>query len=146
MPPEHASPALELLTEMWLLWHTLAAKGEAQLQAQHGLELRQFISLGYLQASPVQPAELAQILGLPRYEISRLLAKLEERQLLTRSSTKGDGRKVDLLITEQGRALWQAALTTVEDLIDPLLARLQKGQLEQLIQTLLTLQRLGEEK
>ena len=63
----------------------LAADGAARLREDCGLDLKEFIAAGYLQATPTQPAQLAAELQMPRYEVSRLLGSLEQKGFVQRT-------------------------------------------------------------
>lgn len=144
LPPDAAelnSPELQFLTALWDTWQALTTVGEARLRAQHGLDLRGFIALSYLQSGPQQPADLACELGLPRYEISRVLAALDALGAVTRergtiTQNGADGRGVIVRITPAGRERCGAALLTVRALTGPPLAPLGNQQQLTLIQTL----------
>ena len=134
------SSELQFLTAMWDIWQALTTVGEARLRAQHGLDLRGFIALSYLQERPQQPADLARELGVPRYEISRVLAALDAQGAVTRErgtgSPGGDGRGVIVHITPLGCERWAAALQTIRTLTGPPLAHLGPARQLSLIQTL----------
>lgn len=123
-PTLPAPPELAFLTALWEVWQTLSARGEAELRARHSLDLRSFIALAYLQGGESQPARLACELGVPRYEVSRVLHALESRGAVTRTSARIDARRVTVTVTPQGAALWAAALDTVRAVTGPPLATL----------------------
>lgn len=126
-PPPSAllsSPELAFLTALWDAWQALSERGEAELRARHGLDLRSFVALAYVQGGADQPAQLARELGVPRYEVSRVLRGLEARGAVTRQSAQPDARRVTVTLTPQGTALWAAALETVRALTGPLLGTL----------------------
>lgn len=118
------TPEVQFLMGCWEVWHALAGPGDAALHAAHGLGLREFIALSHVQAGPTTPAELARVLGLPRYEVSRLLARLEAVGAVTRTRTPADARQVQVGVTPSGRALWAAALRSVQRFVQPALAPL----------------------
>lgn len=130
------SPELHFLTALWDTWQALTTVGEVRLRTQHGLDLRGFIALSYLQAGPQQPADLARELGVPRYEISRVLAALDALGAVTRQRRNTDARGVIVCITPAGHERWTAALQTVRTLTGPPLAHLDGAQQLTLIQTL----------
>jgi DNA-binding MarR family transcriptional regulator len=137
---ELRSSELQFLTALWDLWQALTTVGEARLRAQHELDLRGFIALSYLQEGPQQPADLARELGVPRYEISRVLGALDAQGAVTRergtASHGGDRRGVTVHITPAGRERWAAALQTARTLTGPPLAQLEPARQLSLIQTL----------
>lgn len=118
------SPALPFMTALWNVWQALSARGEQALRERHGLDLRAFIALSHVQAAATHPAELARTLGVPRYEVSRVLGDLEARGAVSRSTQPGAGRRVVVNATPQGRALWHAALVTLDAVTAPALGAL----------------------
>lgn len=131
-----SSPSLQLLTALWNLWQSLAADGDTRLRVECGVDLKGFIALGYLQARPYQPAELAAALQMPRYEVSRLLGTLENSGLISRVRDGRDGRQVTVNLTQDGQDTWDRGLITVEDVTAPALAGLDRATLDHLIHTL----------
>ncbi|SMB88640.1 MarR family winged helix-turn-helix transcriptional regulator [Deinococcus hopiensis] len=119
-----ASPELGLLMALWNAWQAMTALSEAHLSAGHGLDLRSCLALAFISDGGRQPAQLAQDLGVPRYEVSRVLRGLEARGTVTRTPTAPDGRRVTVTVTPEGRALWEAALATLRSLTAPPLASL----------------------
>lgn len=124
LPPPAASPELAFLTALWDAWQALSERGEAELRARHGLDLRSFITLAYVQGGADHPAQLARELGVPRYEVSRVLRGLEARGAVTRAAAQPDARRVTVTLTPQGAVLWTAALDTVRAVTGPPLSAL----------------------
>lgn len=123
-PSSPAAPELAFLTAFWEAWQALTTLGEAELRARHELDLRSFIALAYVQGGTDQPAQLARELGVPRYEVSRVLHALEARGAVTRRQTQPDARRVTVTVTPGGAALWESALETVREVTGPPLATL----------------------
>ncbi|MFC4452469.1 MarR family winged helix-turn-helix transcriptional regulator [Deinococcus sonorensis] len=138
MPPDLNSPSLRFLTAYWNVWQALAARAELQLSQEHGLDLRAFIALSYLQSGVRSPGELALQMGLPRYVVTRTLDALSRLDAVERATDRADGRRQQLGVTAAGRALWQQALQTVEEVCEVPLSSVEGGltpltlQLEQL--------------
>lgn len=124
-----ASPELGLLMGLWDAWQAMTALSEAHLSARHGLDLRSCLALAFIADGGRQPAQLARDLGLPRYEVSRVLRGLEARGAVRRTSSLPDGRRVTVTVTAEGQALWQAALGTLRALTAPPLAELNRADL-----------------
>ena len=112
-PDLNAQP-LRFLSAYWTVWQGLGSRLHQVLQAEHDLDLRTFIVLSHLQQIPVTPSQLAAVLDLPRYEVARVLRRLEERGALTRTPLPGDARRHALQATASGADLWRAALHTAE--------------------------------
>lgn len=131
-----ATPEVTFLMALWDAWQALTTRGEAELRARHGLDLRGFIALAYVQGGTSQPAALARELGVPRYEISRVLSGLEARGAVLRAPGGPDARRVTVTATPAGQALWLAALGTVRGVTRPPLASLDPAALTALTHTL----------
>lgn len=140
------SSPLELLTALWNLWQSLMADGAERLREECGLDLKEFIAASYLQAAPAHPAELAERMQMPRYEVSRLLRSLEDKGLARRTRDGVDRRQVVVELTPGGLEAWQRGLRTAEQVTAPYLAGLSEGQRQDLLLTLtrLTRPRQGE--
>lgn len=60
---------MAFMQAFWEVWQTLGARVDAALTARHGLDLRAFITLAYVQGKESgtdQPAALARATGVPR--------------------------------------------------------------------------------
>ena len=106
------SQPLRFLNAYWQLWQALAARAEVRLSQRHGLDLRAFMALGYLQGGVSSPGELAVQLGLPRYVITRTLDALSRLEAVQRVTDDQDARRQRVNVTPAGRSLWEAALQT----------------------------------
>lgn len=121
---------MQFLVGCWEVWQALAGPGDEALRSGYGLSLREFIALGHVQGAqgrvePCSPAGLAAALGMPRYEVSRTLARLEALGAVSRSRTEGaDARQVQVDLTAHGAEMWRLALGTVQALVRPVLAPL----------------------
>lgn len=124
------------MTALWNVWQVLSGQGEQALRERHDMGLRAFITLSHVQAGPTHPAQLALALGVPRYEVSRVLGSLETRGAVVRAAQSGEAGRVVVTATPQGAALWRSALDTLEDVTAPTLAGL--GADRELLTSLLT--------
>ena len=70
--------------------------------------------------TPNQLAALADALAIERYNLTRLVDKLETDRLVTRTRSREDGRAAFVAITEDGKVLrkqmWAVYQATVADL------------------------------
>lgn len=141
VPPPCSSPdlpqAVQLLAAMWIFMQSVTTEGEPLLREQHGLDLREVIALSYVRSLTPGPTELARALHLPRYEVSRLLSRLEGRGLLQRRGGHApDARRVRIHLTPAGEHLWQASLHTANEVTRRHLRHLTDPQLDHLTLTL----------
>lgn len=116
---EPISPEMEYMNMMWLTWNATSKHTQVALREVCGLDHREFTTLRFLQTQVWTPAALAAELSIPRYEMSRVLATLEERHCITRHPTPTDRRSVQIRITEEGRKLWREGVTAVQKAIRP---------------------------
>ncbi len=99
-----------LQTDSWLQFiaisSLLPAALDAQLRRDAQLTHFEFAVLSLVQLSPsgaLSPSEIAQALHATLPRLSHVLAKLQERGLVTRSATPRDRRSVDIRLTTSGR-------------------------------------------
>lgn len=88
---------------------------DAQLVAEHGLPLRSYEVLLFLDDAPggrLRMAELAASVLLSRSGLTRLVDRLERRGLVRRESCSSDLRGLDAAITDDGRAVLAEARRT----------------------------------
>lgn len=129
-PPDLAAQPLRFLNAYWMLWQALAQPVDGALTRLHGLDLRAFIALSYVQGGMTSPGELSVSMSIPKYEVSRTLDRLSKLGAITRRSDPSNARRRTLTATPSGRALWASALATVQAVTQPPLAAL--GPLEAL--------------
>lgn len=89
---------------------------EADLQSAHRISLRAFEVLLHLAVfAPdrrLRVTQLAKQAPLSQSRVSRLVAQLEQDGLVTRSTSDGDGRGVEVSLTERGLAKFAEAQET----------------------------------
>ena len=110
----------EAISECALAWQTLrmahdrvAQRLGAELGGACGLAINEFDVLLYLRSHPreqVRIGALLEAVPLSQPALSRLVARLEARGLLSRSEAEGDARAVVVCLTEAGAALIDRAL------------------------------------
>ncbi len=105
----------------------------ARLQADHGLEMREFMVLTSICNGYHYSGSLARRLYVNKYAVSRVVQKLLDAGLIRRAIDEDDSRKVRLDTTEQGEELRQQALASMNDSVRPLLTELGDDASEQLI-------------
>lgn len=105
----------------------------ARLQADHGLEMREFMVLSSIFNGYHYSGGLARRLYANKYAVSRVVQKLLDAGLIRRAIDEDDSRKVRLDTTEQGEELRKQALASMNDSVRPLLTALGDDATEQLI-------------
>jgi DNA-binding MarR family transcriptional regulator len=112
----------------------LARAVEGELQARHRIGLRGLEVLDRLAAAPagagVRITGLLECARLSQSRMSRLVAELETRGLVSRASCPADARGVEVAITDRGMlTLGEARRTHREALHERVLARLEPDEL-----------------
>ncbi|MEU1623893.1 MarR family transcriptional regulator [Streptomyces sp. NPDC020096] len=111
-----------------LVWAgtTLAARVDRELARVHGLPMSWFEVLLWLngQSEPVASSDLGAKTMLSRSQVSRVLDALAARGLVSRSSSPTDARSVQVELTEEGRAAFNAADETRRAALGPVFTEL----------------------
>jgi DNA-binding MarR family transcriptional regulator len=106
------------------LWETRA---DAELGAAHGLGMSDFAALHHIAESPggrLRRIDLAQRLALTPSGVTRLLAPLERRGIVTRLVDEHDARATYAVLTPAGKALAKDAKASVERIAEAILGAL----------------------
>ncbi|CAH2030911.1 MarR family winged helix-turn-helix transcriptional regulator [Trichlorobacter ammonificans] len=108
----------------------IQAISEYSKAAEHttGLTGSQLWALKLLTAAPVRVSELARLMSLRPPTVVGILDRLEAKGLLTRTVSKEDRRVVEVVLTEQGRALVAGAPEVAQTLLVKGLAELSEEQ------------------
>ncbi|WP_406096698.1 MarR family winged helix-turn-helix transcriptional regulator [Streptomyces sp. NBC_01013] len=112
-----------------------------RIGAEQDLSLTQLRVLGILRDRRPRMSDLAAFLGLDKSTLSGLIARAEQRGLLTRAANPDDKRAVDVLITDAGRELTGRLYLEARAALAPATGRLdaaQRRQLAQLLEPVLT--------
>jgi DNA-binding MarR family transcriptional regulator len=103
---------------------------DADLGAIHGLGLSDFAALHHLDEAPggrLRRVDLARRLALTPSAVTRLLAPLERRGIVTREEDGHDARATYSVLTRQGKALVRDATSTVGSMAEMILASLNEA-------------------
>ncbi len=98
------------------------------LAGELDLSLTQLRVLGILRDRRMRMADLADYLGLERSTLSGLVSRAEKRGLVARAPGTGDGRAVDVYLTDVGQQALAAGLRDFAQAMDPLVSRLDEGE------------------
>lgn len=75
--------------------------------------------------------ELADVLAIERYNLTRLVDRLEREELVTRTRSEEDGRAAFVTVTRQGKVLRKRMWAVYEAAVDELfLAQFTPGDIE----------------
>lgn len=122
-------PALDFLKRTWRVNHAMQ-RVSSRMARDLGLTGPQRLAVRCIGKYPGIPAsQLATILHLDRGTISSALNRLEERGLVERRADPGDGRRVTLGLTEQGRAIDRPTEHTIEATVEHVLRGIGKDDL-----------------
>jgi DNA-binding MarR family transcriptional regulator len=106
------------------LWET---RVDAELGGVHGLGFSDFAALHHLAEAPNQKlrrVDLAQRLALTPSGVTRLLAPLERRGIVTRETDGHDARATYAVLTRSGKNLVKDATATVSSIAEGILKSL----------------------
>jgi DNA-binding MarR family transcriptional regulator len=109
------------------LWESRA---DAELGAVHGLGLSDFAALHHLAEAPgnrLRRVDLARRLALTPSGVTRLLAPLERRGIVSREQDGDDARATHAVLTKSGKALVKDATATATAIAESILGSLPKS-------------------
>ncbi len=121
------------------------ARVREQGVAEYGLQKHEFDTLHMLagRGGRATPTELRTDLGLAPASVTGRLEALEQRGFVLRTPSTRDRRRVDVELTEDGRAAWRSALDVVgreEHRLLGVLAPAERRQLADLLRRVLLVQ------
>jgi len=98
--------------------------------ARIGLNISQTIALRWLAEQDGRPqSDLALITNRDKTTLTRLLATMEKKDLITRRKCEEDRRVNRVYLTDHGRSLIHSALPIVHEIVDHALAGVDAGQI-----------------
>jgi DNA-binding MarR family transcriptional regulator len=117
------------VTRMYLLTRHLGRVKERTL-ARFDLQRHEYETLHALagRGGEATPSELAADLKMAPASVTGRLEGLEQRGYLVRTPSTADRRRVDVVLTDAGRAAWHAAIDVVGDEERHLLAALDPAE------------------
>lgn len=108
----------------------------SRLASEEDMSLTQLRMLAILRDRRPRMAELAAALGIDRSSVSGLIARAEQRGLVSREADSKDGRGVSVVMTPAGHAFTRPVARRVAAALEPLLAGLDSEE-RQCFETLL---------
>ncbi|MDH6124053.1 MarR family transcriptional regulator [Kitasatospora sp. GP82] len=112
--------------------HHISDHMDRALTKTHGLSISWFEVLEVLarQSEPIRVSDLSQQVTLSPSRTCRVLHALEERGVVTRTSSPTDARSTEVLLTDKGGELHAQALAAVQDaLAQTVLSRLSAEEI-----------------
>lgn len=137
-PPE-LEGVLGFLRMLWALDHGLQLVSK-RMEAERGVTGQQRLMLRIVGQHPrLSPSQLAATMHLDPSTVTGIVKRLEKRGLVKRLPDPGDGRRVIIGLTEQGRRVNASAVRTVEALVEKALAVFPRAKIEATEEVLKTL-------
>jgi MarR family 2-MHQ and catechol resistance regulon transcriptional repressor len=142
--------ALAQILETAKVFNSLVSKGVQP----HGLSKPQFDILGYVHffghQGPITLTELGKVMMVSKANITGIITRLEEKELLSRETQEADGRVKEISLTSKGKALVESVIPIYIKMIADAFSCLteeKKDELCQLLGSLQTkmLQSIGED-
>lgn len=122
-------PALDFLARIWRVNHAMQRVSN-RMARDLGLTGQQRLVVRCIGKYPgLAASQLAASLHLDRGTISSALNRLEERGLIERRADPGDGRRVTLGLTKEGRAIDRPTEHTIEAAVEHLVRGITKQDL-----------------
>jgi DNA-binding MarR family transcriptional regulator len=123
------TPALDLLTHVWMLNHSLE-RLSSRMDRELGITAQQRVILLCVGKFPgISAGQIASVFHLDAGTVSAALRRLEAKGLLERRKDGRDKRRVNLGLTAKGRALDRPMDNTVERGVEALLASTSAAEL-----------------
>ena len=95
-----------------------------RLAAEQKLDYREYVALQFVERGICYPTELAEAMEIPGYLSSRVIEPLIAQGLIERQIDTADARRVQLALSELGRARLVASDSVLTLELDALLTRL----------------------
>lgn len=95
-----------------------------KIASDNDLSLTQLRMLAILRDRRLRIADLVSYLGLEKSTLTGLIARAEARGFVTRAANPGDKRAVDIMLSDEGRALAERLAEDLAGYLDPLVSSL----------------------
>lgn len=129
-PPTSRGDARHLARSVALLGPRLSKLLRHQVRPSHGLSMPQFITLRALSRGSKTPGTLAELFGVSRPTMTRMVDGLVKKGLVERRSDDRDRRVTVITLTAAGRELQIATEAAAEEFLTELLSELAPDRLD----------------
>ncbi len=139
MPTERTEPTgetLQFMQRMWELVHALDVRSKRMVKAI-GVTGPQRLVIRIIGQKPNQTAsQIAITLGKHPSTLTGVLARLQERNMITREADAADRRRARFALTPAGKKIDKLQKGTVEAAVRRAMGRSPEGHIEHMRQTL----------
>ena len=99
----YRSELLANLSALILLWDSPAVQGQILAKTGEAIDQQSHAALRHLAAwGPMRPSSMSEVLGTGASHVSKIVGRLEEADLVVRSTDPADGRATLISLTESG--------------------------------------------
>ncbi|MGL4612259.1 MAG: MarR family winged helix-turn-helix transcriptional regulator [Trueperaceae bacterium] len=124
------------MSSFWELRNRLNKDVGSKIRSHYGFDIGDMFLMKYVLEENVTPSQLADLMMIPLYGISRKLEALQELGMLERTLHPQDARKRVLTLTTKGQKTLKAAYAMMDEELDVFLAKLNKKELRVFIEHL----------
>ncbi len=142
---------MKLTASLWIhlaRCYSMALREVRTIESAHGLTLPQFDILAQLLRRPegMTAGELSSALLVTAGNVTGILARLQQRKLVTRSSLKHDHRVAVIRLTPRGARVARSETARHVRSLVPIFSRFPRSEQRRLRESLLRLARILEER
>jgi len=94
----------------------------------------------------IMPSEIVAQLNIDKSYLSRIIANLEKRKVITKTKSSKDGRSIKLSITEYGKKEFEKLNQASDIQVEGLLSRLNPKDCEQLVKNMSEIRAILEKR
>jgi DNA-binding MarR family transcriptional regulator len=115
--PDNAGWSSDLIYAFRIM-SNYASQDFAKRLAPKGLTVAEYNILGTLNGEPAAPSQLANLRGISRGAITKIVDRLIKKSLVRRKTSKEDGYRQNLALTPKGSALMPELLNLCDESVD----------------------------
>ncbi len=94
------------------------------IENEHGIDLRLYFILKYIEKGAIHPSAISQATHLPNSVVTRHIDQLVERGMLQRSLDPDDSRRIRLIVTDEGKRIAHDADVSLSRIVEVQLERI----------------------